>query len=246
MEKLIIGLIIQTVVISLLIIISYNKHDNKWIYLLLFALYYFFYQSLLTIPNWFPELRIIESGYHWNWSGKIYAITGSLVFYFQFRKLFTTHDYITFKRKNNSLNIILLITIVVFLGAIAWTFLSTKNSDERFEMLLFQFTMPGLDEELAYRGIMLGLLSNSLKAKIHMGSANLGNPALLITSILFGLSHSIYIDDNWSFHHNWFEFVNVFAVGLFLGWITIKSGNILMSILMHNLINTLPNMLLMI
>lgn len=110
-------------------------------------------------------------------------------------------------------------------------------------MFLFQFTMPGLDEELAYRGIMLGLLSNSLKPRINLGSANLGNPALLITSILFGLSHSIYIDDNWSFYHNWFEFFNVFAIGLFLGWITIKSGNILMSILMHNLINTLPKII---
>lgn len=245
MEKLIVFLTIQLLVIIPLIAVALNRYDYKWKYLLLLALYYFLYTSLLSVPNWFPELRIIDLAY-WNWSGKIYAITGSLVFYFQFRKLFTTHNYITLKRKNNSINIILVITIVVFLGAIAWTFFSIKKSDERFEMFLFQFTMPGLDEELAYRGIILGLLSNSLKPKIHIGPVNLGNPALLITSILFGLSHSIHIDNNWSFHHNWFEFVNVFAVGLFLGWITIKSGNILMSILMHNLINTLPNMLLMI
>lgn len=242
MEKLIVSLTIQLLVITPLIAVALNRYDYKWKCLSLLALYYFLYTSLLSVPNWFPELRIIDLAY-WNWSGKIYAVTGSLLFYFQFKKMFATHDYITLKRKNNALNITLLITIIVFLGAIAWAFLSTKNSDERFEMFLFQFTMPGLDEELAYRGIMLGLLSNSLKPRINLGTANLGNPALLITSILFGLSHSIYIDDNWSFYHNWFEFFNVFAIGLFLGWITIKSGNILMSILMHNLINTLPKII---
>lgn len=242
MEKLIVSLTIQLLVITPLVVAALNRSDYQWKRLLLLVLYCFFYASLLAVPNWLPGLKIVEPT-HWNWSGKIYAITGSLVFYSQFRKLFTTHDYITLKPKNNALNITLLITIIVFLGAFAWALLSTKNSDERFEMFLFQFTMPGLDEELAYRGIMLGLLSNSLKPRINLGSANLGNPALLITSILFGLSHSIYIDDNWSFHHNWFEFFNVFAIGLFLGWITIKSGNILMSILMHNLINTLPKII---
>lgn len=242
MGKLIVFQFVQLIVITPLIAAALNRSDYQWKRLLLLVLYCFLYAVLLAVPNWFPELRIIDLPY-WNWSGKIYAITGSLLFYFQFKKMFASHDYITLKPKNNALNCTLLITIIVFLGAFAWALLSSKNSDERFEMFLFQFTMPGLDEELAYRGIMLGLLSNSLKPKINLGSANLGNPALLITSILFGLSHSIYIDDNWSFYHNWFEFFNVFAIGLFLGWITIKSGNILMSILMHNLINTLPKII---
>lgn len=119
-----------------------------------------------------------------------------------------------------------------------------KYSDENISQLKFQFTMPGIDEELAFRGIMLGILSNTLRSKIHIGSINLGNPSLIITSILFGLGHSLKIDDIYNFHQNWFEFVNMFAIGLLLGWMTIKSGSIIMAILSHNLINTLPKIIL--
>lgn len=243
MVKLIIGLIIQLIVIAPLIVIALDRSEYKWKHLFLFVLYFFLYMCLLAIPNWFPELRIVKSAYHLNWSGKIYAITGSLLFYNQFRKVFANYDYITFKQNNNSLKLKFFITTIVFLVAIGLAFLSIKHSDESLQYFLFQFTMPGLDEELAFRGIMLGLLSNSLKLKIHIGSINLGNPALLITSILFGLGHSIHIDDNWSLYQNWFEFINVFLIGLFLGWLTIKFGSILMSILTHNLINTLPQVL---
>lgn len=243
MAKLTIFLIVQFIVIAPLIVVSSNRSEYKWKYLLLFFLYYFLYSNLLALPNWFPELRIIESAHHWNWSGKIYAITGSLLFYFHFRKLFADHDYITFKQNNNSLKPKFLITIIIFVAAIGLAIFSTNKSAERSEYFLFQFTMPGLDEELAFRGIMLGLLSNSLKLKIHIGSINLGNPALIITSALFGLMHSVHIDNNWNFYQNWFEFINMFAVGLLLGWLTIKSGSILMSILTHNLINTLPKII---
>lgn len=244
MTKLIIGLIIQLIVITPFIVIALNRPDYKWKHLLLFILYYFFYTTLIAAPNWFPEIRIIDSAHHWNWSGKIYAITGSLLFYFKFRKVFANQNYITFKQNDNSLKSKFFITIIIFLVTIGLAFLSIKKSGERLEQFMFQLTMPGLDEELAFRGIMLGLLSNSLKSKIHIGSVNLGNPALLITSILFGLVHSIQIDNNWNFHQNWFEFMNAFAIGLLLGWITIKSGSILMSILTHNLINSLPAILI--
>ena len=242
MGNLILAIIIQLAVISPIIAISYNRHENRWIHLLLFALYYFFYQTLLAVPNWFPALRIIESSYHWNWSGKIYAITGSFLFYILFRKRFANYDYITFKQKN-ALNPQFYITIAIFLLTIALAVISIKTSGERLAYFSFQLTIPGLDEELAFRGILLGLLSNSLKPKIHIGAVNPGNPSLLITSILFGLCHSIQIDNNLVLYQNWFEFANSFVIGLLLGWMTIKSGSILRAILTHNLINTLPKII---
>lgn len=220
---------------------TFRHSDHKWKNLLLFFLYYYLYLCLLATPNWAPELRFIESN-PWNWSGKTYAIIGSLVFYFVFRKSFDNHNYITFKQNNNSLRQILFAVILIFTITIALSFL-IKYSDERFEELLYQFTMPGIDEEFAFRGIMLGILSNSLKSRILIGSINLGSPALIITSILFGFVHSLTIDNNWNINQNWFEFVNMFAIGLLFGWITIKSGSILMAILLHNTLNTLPKII---
>lgn len=242
MAKLIVLLFIQLIVIAPLVVLGLNRPDYKWNRLVLFVFYFFFYTSLLSIPFLLPETKIIQSDY-WNWSGKIYAIAGSLLFYALFKKNFTDIDYITFKQQNNSLNPIFFVTIIVFLLTIGLAFSSTNKSDERLEFYLFQFTMPGLDEELAFRGIMLGLLSSSLKSKIKIGSSYIGNPALLITSILFGLGHSLQIDNNWNFHQNWFEFFSAFSIGLLLGWMTIKSGSILMAILVHDLINTLPKII---
>ncbi len=238
MEKLIVTLIVELLVITPIIIVSLNRADYKWKHLLLFVFYYLFYFTILFIPSYNSEYRIIDNT--WNWSGKIYAITSSILFYAIFRKSLEGHNYITFKQNDTSLKPKLLIIIIIFFATIGLSFFAIKNSETRLNQLLFQFTMPGIDEELAFRGIMLGLLSNLLKPKISFGRINLGNPALLITSILFGLAHSFEIDNNWVFHQNWFEFINMFAVGLFLGWMTIKSGSIFMPILSHNLINTLP------
>ena len=106
--------------------------------------------------------------------------------------------------------------------------------------------MPGLDEEIAWRGIMLGILSNSLKPKFNIGSFNLGNPAIIITSILFGLGHSFGMTNSWEFYQNWFEFANTFLIGLIFCWITIRSGSILIPILLHNLMNILPHLIVLI
>jgi len=242
MGKLIVLIIIEFIAISPLIFGNFDRSGDKWKNLLLFASYYCLYLFLLSAPTLFPELQFVESNL-WNWSGKTYAITGSLLFYSLFRKSFANHNFISFKQNNNSLRPKFFIVLIIFILTIGLSFL-IKYSDENISQLKFQFTMPGIDEELAFRGIMLGILSNTLRSKIHIGSINLGNPSLIITSILFGLGHSLKIDDIYNFHQNWFEFVNMFAIGLLLGWMTIKSGSIIMAILSHNLINTLPKIIL--
>lgn len=241
MTRLIITVIIGFIVISPLIALTLNKSEDKWKCLILFVSYYLLYTCFLFLPNFIPALRIIESS--WNWSGKAYAIVGSLLFYGVFRKAFGCHNYITFKQNNHIVKRLLLLAVIIFVVTICLAFFSNGNSTERVEYFLFQFTMPGLDEELAFRGIMLGLLSNALRPKVKLGSVQLGNPAVWITSILFGLVHSFGIDHNWNFHQNWFEFLNAFTIGLLLGWMTIKSGSIVMAIFAHNLFNTLPKLL---
>jgi uncharacterized protein len=231
-------LLLELIVITPMVVMALNKPDYKWKYLLLFVAYYFLYTNLLFLPHWIPELRIIENT--WNWAGKTYAIAGSVLFYFLFTGLLSNYNYITLKQNDNSLKPKTFIILTVFLVAAGLAFFFIKKSDTRFGDLLFQSIMPGIDEELAFRGIMLGLLSTALRSKFKLGSVNIGNPALLITSTLFGLVHSLHIGPDWDFHQDWFEFINTFATGWLLGWLTIRSGSILLSIVVHNLINILP------
>lgn len=238
MPQLLLTQIIELLVISPLIAIGLNKPDYKRKYLILFAAFFVVYSCLLYFPSWMPSLRIIEG--EWNWSGKIYGIAGSLLFLLVFRKELGDHNFITLRQRSNSLKPQLIITILAFVVAAVLAVLAVMKSGERSEYFLFQFTMPGPDEELAYRGIILGLLSNTLKSRIYIRNISLGNPALLITSILFGLGHSFQIDPQWGVHQNWVEFFSSFAFGMLLGWLTLRSGSILMAIMIHDLINVIP------
>jgi membrane protease YdiL (CAAX protease family) len=242
MTRLLLTIGIQFAAVGPLIFFTLRRSDQQWKCLALFAGYYLFYVCMLTLPNWCPETKIVHSA-TWNWSGKIFAIVGSILYYFQCRPAMVGHDYITLRQRETSLKPKLKAVILLFLATIALSFWAIQHSAERTEQLLFQFTMPGIDEEIAFRGIMLGLLSNALHPQVKFGRLNLGNPASWVTSILFALGHSFVIDKDWNFDQNWFEFVNTLAMGLWLGWMTRKSGSILMSTLSHNLVNTLPKIL---
>ena len=238
MAQIIFTSIINLVVITPLIALGLKHQDAKWKCIILFAAFYVVYSCLVFFPSWMSAFRIIEG--EWNWSGKIYGIIRSILFLIIFRKELGDHNFITLRQRNTSLKPILIVTMIVFVVAVVLAIISIQKSGERFEYFLFQFTMPGLDEELAYRGIILGLLSNALRPKMSIKTISLGNPALLITSILFALGHSFQIDPDWYVHQNWVEFISSFATGLLLGWLTLKSGSILMAILIHDLFNVIP------
>ncbi len=148
----------------------------QWKCLALFALYYLFYFCMLTLPNLFPEAKIIHSA-TWNWSGKIFAIVGSILFYYLFSPAMVGHDYLTLRQRETSLKPKLYAVAVLFLATIGLSFWAIDHSAERTEYLLFQFTMPAIDEEIAFRGIIFGLLSNALQPKVKFGRMNLENPA---------------------------------------------------------------------
>ncbi|WP_111309798.1 CPBP family intramembrane glutamic endopeptidase [Confluentibacter sediminis] len=236
MEKLLIKNIAQLLIVLPLIIYTLKKSHIKWSALLLFCLFFLQNQLLLELPREFEFLNIIEG--NWNWSGKIYAMAGSLLFYWLFKKEFSEHDFFKIKQARNSIRPNIITTLIVMFLAVALAFFLFGKSEPDTETLLFQLTMPGFDEEIAFRGIMLGLLSTVLNETIDFGFIKFGNPAILITSILFGLIHSFGIDEQWHIAQDWIYFSQTFLYGLVLGWMTIKSRSILMPIISHNLTNT--------
>ncbi|MCK5772339.1 MAG: CPBP family intramembrane metalloprotease [Thermoplasmata archaeon] len=75
-----------------------------------------------------------------------------------------------------------------------------------------------LSEEIFFRGYLFGALEKKLG----------GNPAILITAVIFGLAH-----------FNLVLFIPIFLMGLVLGWMRERTGSILPSILVHSMNNTL-------
>ncbi|MGL5958822.1 MAG: CPBP family intramembrane glutamic endopeptidase [Phocaeicola sp.] len=84
---------------------------------------------------------------------------------------------------------------------------------------------------VSYRGVLLGLLSSSLKQRI----SSWGNPSILITAILFGLMHALCIDKSNYISFDIIYFIQMGVAGYIWGWITIKSRSLLLGVLSHNL-----------
>lgn len=84
-----------------------------------------------------------------------------------------------------------------------------------------------------FRGILFGLLLSALRQNIPF----LGNPALLITSALFGFMHALTLSENYSIRFNALYFIQTAFAGWVWGWVTLRSRSILMPVLSHNLSN---------
>jgi membrane protease YdiL (CAAX protease family) len=113
------------------------------------------------------------------------------------------------------------------------------------ETLLFQLTMPGLDEEIMFRAILLGLLLTCLKENIKIGQFNFGSPSILIIGLLFGLLHGLTLTDNFSFKFDYLYFLSTFIFGYIWSWITLKSKSILQPLVSHNVSNFIGHLIQM-
>jgi membrane protease YdiL (CAAX protease family) len=182
---------------------------------------------------------------NWNWSGKIYAIFGSVAFLILYRK-FTLKDYfLTIKQNGNFLKIGFLTIVSILAIQVILSLISNINKNWDLETLLFQFTLPGIDEEIAYRGIMLGLLTKSLSNDIKFFGKTTINVSILTTAMLFGFAHSFHLDKSLDVIFKITPFIQSTIYGIIWGWLTVKSGSILSALISHNLGNGLSNMVLM-
>ncbi len=215
------------------ILLFYKKEEASYRLFLLFFVFAFINTFLFVLPEMFEQFGII--GGKWNWSSKIYTILGSIIFYFLFRKNFAENDFVRLRQKEGSFKFTLTATVLLVTFYTAYSYFFASPSAINFENLGFHLTMPGIDEELTYRGIGLGLLVTALKDKVRIGKLNLGHPAIWVTAVLFGLVHVLRFSG--VIHMDWGYFGLTFGTGLALGWMTLKSRSILMPIVVHNLLN---------
>lgn len=231
MKKILLEASLQVLIITpFAILLLKEKNRINFLRIFIFSFCYVFYEFIKNFPKFYPAFDIIKSS--WNWDGKIYGIALGVIFYFLFRKLFEENDFFTLKQhKENFKPALAGATVMVILSTIIWAILGKSDFD--FETLAFQISIPGIDEEIFFRGLFLGLLSSALKEKVSF----LGNPSVLLTATLFGFMHALKIDRNNSIGFDSIYFLQTGLAGYIWGWITIKSRSILLAILSHNFSN---------
>jgi membrane protease YdiL (CAAX protease family) len=170
----------------------------------------------------------------WNWQGKFLALVATLIIAalpaFGFRRV-----GLTMVQEPGSLKVALPVAALycAFFIVISLAFPAGRSSGEE---IAFQLTMPGLEEEPFYRGILLFALDRAFIGRKRFLGVEWGWGAVL-SCFLFGIAHAF------GFSHGSFSFDPVImaltAIPSFIAvWLRLRTGSLLLPILLHNFGNS--------
>jgi membrane protease YdiL (CAAX protease family) len=176
---------------------------------------------------------IIFEGQRWNWLGK--AAECLLALLFIATTLLTNREAgLDFRIKHSKQVFGFIVGLLSIIFAIYYFAFGFKNVSGT-ETFVFQLLMPGIAEELVFRGVLLGLLNKVYTKGFTVLQTPLGW-GVVITSVLFGLVHSFNFG-SYTIDFNMLYFVSTFSMGLFLAFVKEKSQSLLPGIACHNLFN---------
>ena len=212
---------------------SYNTREKNilWIAAALFLL-----DTILV--NYFAGIRLFPSQ-RCNWVGKFASITWATVFVYVNGLISRNEVGWTTKRQAGSLGFFL--SVLVILSVLKLYFYHAYNhppASVHFETVLFQATMPGIAEEIVFRGILLALLNKVFQTKWSAFGVRFGWGAI-ISSILFGLVHGFYIDGAWSLHFITIGIIRAAIDGFFLALVKEKTKSLVPAIIIHNVLDVI-------
>lgn len=173
-------------------------------------------------------------GGEWNWQGKILALAATLAIAalpaFGWRR-----TGITLSQEPGSLRAALPVAALycAFFVALALAFPGGKTNGEE---VAFQLTMPGLEEEPFYRGILLFALDQAFTGRKRLLGVDWGWGAVL-SCFLFGMAHAF------GFSRGSFSFdpmtMALTALPSFIAvWLRLRTGSLLLPVLLHNFGNS--------
>lgn len=182
------------------------------------------------------------SGCGWNWFGKILSIAVMLT---AATILAATEKYklrefgLSFLQAPGTWRALLFVALPVCVIQLILTLtLFGPSSLPARETVLFQATMPGLSEELAFRGVLLALLNRAFTARFNLGGASIGYGAIAITAF-FGIGHGVIFGDDLQLHTSVLSGALVTVVGCILIWLRLRTNSLVVPVVVHNAINVI-------
>ncbi len=212
-------------IFALLVPKAFRAHWLLVALLLIFIHDAFLLRGYGLIPRFFP-------GSDWNWTGKLLA-TFAMLGVAALPRFGWKDSGLTFRQSANSTSawvVFGIFTITIFAAAIYF-----GDGRDDWDTILFQWTMPGIEEELFYRGVLLLALNEAFATRARVLGADIGWGGILATAA-FGLIHSLFYDvEGISFDA--ISFAITGGPALLLLWLREKTGSVLLPILAHNVAN---------
>lgn len=228
MDALIFSIIFAAITFA---IFALAKIADKRI-LLAFALLAAVYVSLddlvTGLPTVVKSLGVIPG--NWNWTGKVFSLLLS-VLVIAVLKLSPKTVGLTLKQEHPWLGFIAVLFFIVWGTSLGLLF---KPGAADAETLAFQALMPGISEEIAYRGIAPALLLGLIYRKEPID----GIPwaVVISTAIVFGVWHGLKYSGG-SFQFDAMSALFPFIGSIIGGWLRFKTKSLLVPILGHSFAN---------
>lgn len=198
---------------------------------LFLAAFIFFLNILLLTARtfgWFSSFR-------WNWEGKIVSTIIALVFITLWPNLSWKNVGFTIPKQGTWSRVLIILSgSVLFYAIINYT---NNPMAPDLETFLFQGTMPGIEEEIVYRGILWILIAQALPQSTRRFWGADVSWSLIITTILFALVHGVSVDQHFNIAIYPWSIIWTGITGFFFGWIRAYSGSLLPAIVLHNGMN---------
>ena len=208
-------------------------------YLGLFVLYFLIDSYIQHLSKLYFDLDFL--GLKFAWIGKILSLCFALIVVFSVSK--KDREEIGFTTKTNSKSQ-MKSGILIFIVFLAFDFIFKmiwfpKGGDFDLEIFAFQMTMPGVTEELVFRGILFWLLDKAFEPKWDFKGVKFGWGFVIIT-ILFAEAHGVMLTENYEFKFDIITILYLTVISsLSVGILRKLSGNLIFPILGHNAINTM-------
>ena len=220
------------------ILIDYKRSIRYW-YILLLVFFIGLADNLFNdLIIAYPSTQIITSNtwnnyLYCNWSSKFYSIVFALILIFPLKSIITPNEIgLRLKQNKKSIQFSLISILVIFIIASTIGILS-KNGPFDIKTLLFLLIMPGLNEEIIYRGFLLGFLNKIFDRKFKLLGTNFGWGAIL-TSIVFALLHGFNLTNNYQLHFDYITIILTGTYGFIYALIRERSGSLVFPIISHS------------
>lgn len=209
------------------VLLSSQRHTRSII--LLFAL--FLGNIIVTVSPFYASLHIG----HWNWIGKSFAVLFSIILIFLLKlspnAIGLQLPQTARQWRDTGLGIM---ALMVYMSVIVLAS-GEPSSPNPLENWLFEATLPGIDEELFFRGVAIVVASQAfpqLRFNIPQWIAPFTITTGMFTLLhLFALSHG-----HISFH--WFStLVGVLPITIGLYVIRCRTGSVFSGMVAHNMAN---------
>ena len=183
---------------------------------------------MIPVPGFLEEPAL-------NWFGKVLSLSGTVAMIYFLPRVGVRAAGLTWTQDKGSLRPVLRTGSFILVAATGVSGLFAYSPNTSLENLLFQATMPGLDEELFFHGLLLLLLHQAFGKGLKVWDADTGWGFWLIVAI-FGLLHGVTINGGELDVSLW-RSVSTGFTGFVLLWMRERTGSLVVPVLYHNVFN---------